>query len=403
MASAHLHKQQQQQQHLQQKQQQPPPSAVALTTYSTESIVHSVAAGYVAGICGVIVGHPMDSAKVWMQTKDTLLLPSPSSTRSQPSSLTLSSLHSTSALNLTAATATTGTRSSMNTTTANMSTLVTAPPTRKVSLRALYAGVSGPLVMVGLVQSVHFAIYDSTRRVLHRRASPDSRHDQLDYLHHDAIHNVALSAMTAGSVLAFFTSPLILIKTKQQIMMWDFKKAFLETLHQPRRGRRPVAATSMLQWTNFYTGFGPHFFIETVGRGIYFASYETLKRYFQSTHDVHRQHEHYPQLSPPPPQPSSNSSSITIQERCVSAAIAGMTSWAIMFPMDALRARLYSQTIMHGGASSQGALELFRSIYTQQGIMPFYRGFGVTLLRAGPVSAAILPIYDMTLDWINGR
>jgi hypothetical protein len=71
--------------------------------------------------------------------------------------------------------------------------------------------------------------------------------------------------------------------------------------------------------------------------------------------------------------------------------------------MDALRARLYSQTIMHGGASSQGALELFRAIYTQQGIMPFYRGFGVTLLRAGPVSAAILPIYDMTLDWINGR
>jgi len=259
-----------------------------------------------------------------------------------------------------------------------------APP-RTASLRALYAGVSGPLVMVGLVQSAHFAIYDSTRRVLHRRAVPDGH--ELDYLHRDSIHNVAISAMTAGSALAFFTSPLILIKTKQQIMMWDFKTAFFETL-QPTTGR---SGAPSMQWTNFYAGFGPHFFIETVGRGIYFASYETLKRYFQTANRGHH--------PPPPSSPSSNSSSITIQERCFSAAVAGITSWAIMFPMDALRARLYSQTIH--GASSQGPLELFLSIYTQQGIMPFYRGFGVTLLRAGPVSAAILPIYDMTLHWLN--
>lgn len=301
-------------------------------------------AGYVAGICGVIVGHPMDSAKVWMQTRDfgpTTIASSSSSDRNRP----------------------TGTRAS--------STLATRPP---VSLRTLYAGVGGPLVTVGLVQSINFALYDSMRRILHRRDVPDC--SELEYVDQDSIANITISSMVAGGVLAFITSPLILIKTKQQIMMWDFRKALVDTL-------RPKGSTS-IQLANFYTGFGPHLLAETVGRGVYFATYETLKR------EGFQQQRH-----------SDGTVGITIHERCFCAAAAGVASWSVIFPVDALRARLYSQTI-HG--SSQSSMELATSMYRQHGsIAPFYRGFAVTILRAGPVAAAVLPVYDMTLEWLSNQ
>ena len=319
------------------------PTTSITTSFSKESISQSVIAGYVAGICGVIVGHPMDSTKVWMQTRDFCpgTIAASSSDRNRP----------------------TGTRSS--------STLAARPP---VSLRTLYAGVGGPLVTVGLVQSINFALYDSIRRILHRRDIPNC--SELEYVDQDSIANITMSSMIAGGVLAFITSPLILIKTKQQIMMWDFRKALLDTL-------RPKGTTS-IQLSNFYTGFGPHLLAETVGRGVYFATYETLKRVgFQ-------QQRH-----------SEGTIGITLQERCFCAAAAGVVSWSVIFPVDALRARLYSQTI-HG--RSQSSMELATSMYRQHGsIAPFYRGFAVTILRAGPVAAAVLPIYDMTLEWLNNQ
>jgi hypothetical protein len=31
----------------------------------------------------------------------------------------------------------------------------------------------------------------------------------------------------------------------------------------------------------------------------------------------------------------------------------------------------------------------------------FYRGFSISILRAGPVAASVLPVYDLTLEWLS--
>jgi len=48
----------------------PPYTTSATTTaaFTMESVRNSVLAGYVAGVCGTMVGHPFDTVKVWMQT-----------------------------------------------------------------------------------------------------------------------------------------------------------------------------------------------------------------------------------------------------------------------------------------------------------------------------------------------
>jgi hypothetical protein len=40
-------------------------------------------------------------------------------------------------------------------------------------------------------------------------------------------------------------------------------------------------------------------------------------------------------------------------------------------------------------------------MYAEQGWRGFFRGFTVTILRAGPVAAFILPVYDVALDQLN--
>jgi hypothetical protein len=316
--------------------------------------MNSVAAGYAAGISGVVIGHPMDSAKVWLQTKGATTAATASANTTSSSTTATSTI----AKNVGLGRPTMST-APVATSTANMSTLAAAVPQERGfnlrSIRALYSGLAGPLVTVGLIQSVNFAIYDSMRRVLH--GNNDS-----DYLNHDSLTNVTLSSMVAGSILAVVTSPLAVIKTKQQIMEWNFQRA----LHNTTRVR------------DFYVGFGPHCVAEIIGRGVYFYTYECCKRSFlQSKGEV------------------------TLGERCVSAAMAGIVCWTTIFPFDALRNRMYAQSLSSGDLS---AWEMARSMYREQNsLRPFFRGFGVTVLRAGPVAAAVLPIYDTTLEWLSAE
>jgi hypothetical protein len=271
------------------------PTDLAMDTCSTTSVTNSILAGYAAGVSGTLVGHPFDSVKVWIQTGTT--------------------------------------------------------STARKGFQSFYAGVAGPLVTVGMVASVNFAIYDSSRRMLHGLSHPRAK--DLDYLTQDSIQNVGLASMTAGFILACFTSPLLIIKTKQQTQQVNFQTAFRMTV--PRR---------------MYAGFFPHVVCETLGRGVYFMTYETSKRSFENK--------------------------LALWERMACGASSGILCWMTIYPFDAVRCRMFACS------TSTSTLKMAKSMYEQGGgIRSFYRGFSVTLIRAGPVAAAVLPMYDMTLDYLS--
>jgi hypothetical protein len=168
------------------------PTELAMETLSPTSVWNSLMAGYAAGTTGTLIGHPLDSVKVWMQTSN------------HPYQTTTNTLISS---------------SSKPSTFAGISTH---------RLRALYAGISGPLLSVGLVQSINFAVYDASRRMLYGLDHPDADPDDDDYLHSDSLVNVALASMSAGLVLAPLTLPMITIKTQQQLRPeLSFRQAFL--------------------------------------------------------------------------------------------------------------------------------------------------------------------------------
>ena len=91
----------------------------------------------------------------------------------------------------------------------------------------------------------------------------------------------------------------------------------------------------------------------------------------------------------------------------LAAGVAGVITWTAIFPLDAVRCRMFAaatttstntvkqqQQQQHSNRSS---LTVATRLLQQSGWRAFYRGYAVTLLRAGPVSACVLPIYDLAL------
>merc|ERR1712013_820824 len=84
---------------------------------------------------------------------------------------------------------------------------------------------------------------------------------------------------------------------------------------------------------NFYAGYGMHLYCDSVGRSVFFVSYEFLKRVIQEQKsDNQRGIE--------------TCCSITVMERMFSACAAGMFSWAIIFPFDVVRSKTYAHTVL---------------------------------------------------------
>ena len=278
---------------------------------SSTAIRNSSLAGLAAGITGTLVGHPLDSVKVWIQT---------------------------------------GIKPNVGNTTSSLSILG--------SIRRSYAGVASPIMTVGLIQSINFAAYDSMRRYWYYHYE-DPHGDPADkaYLNNDSFASVALSGVGAGVVVSAITQPVVMIKTKQQSQNMKFTEAIKHSIRHPM------------------VGFGTHLFMETANRSIYFVVYEALKRKYSDAHG--------------------NASMTT---RMTSAMAAGVACWMFIYPSDVIRSRLYS-------ASASGrhlnAVQVVREMHAEQGWRSFFKGYTVTMLRAGPVAAVILPVYDIVLEQLN--
>lgn len=191
---------------------------------------------------------------------------------------------------------------------------------------------------------------------------------------------------------------MIIVKTKQQIKVWGFRRSIKET-YLSGQPKQPNVLNGI---RNFYTGFGFHFFCDSIGRGVYMYSYELLKRqlaqaklYNNNSATTNKQQE----------QQQSNrvsTANLSIPERMICAASSGMICWAFIFPADVIRSKLYAKSLnTQVQPTTMDGIHLARQMVKEQGIKSLYRGMGITVLRAGPVAAAVLPVYDSVLEWLS--
>ena len=368
-------------------------------------IVDSVLAGYVAGICGVLVGHPLDSLKVHIQLKQVGntgpdVGASPCSTKpaagakgcptaassallSIPAKEVPASLAQHGAKTISTASDSTSTGASAA---ASKVSASTSRPTGR-TLRSLYGGIQGPLFSVGLIQAVNFGVYDSGLRYLHWMRQ-GGQGDNGNYLESGNLVNVAIASGTAGMTISFVTSPLQAVKIAQQIHGWSFRRALKKSW---RMG-------------GLYAGLAPNLICEGFGRMVYLTCYEALKKTIVEAKERLQEGEHLDDEFPS--SASLGTNPLSVQERIVCAGISGMVSWVFIFPADVVRSRMYASALQQqrSGTRPEGMWQRTLSIYSEeQGLRPFYRGLGVTVLRAAPVAATVLPIYDAAHTWLSQR
>ena len=375
--------------------------------WNLRSARNSAVAGYTAGFVGVVLGHPLDSMKVWAQTGST--------GRNKHFATTATSTISSSPPLSTSTTSTTGgsigggsssaiskpaglQRASMSTLTRSSASisLVTfslsyfQAPNVLRTIRALYSGASFPLLSVGIVQSINFSTYDTVRRFLHHREAPNDDSGSDYYLHNDSLYNVGIAGFVAGTGLAFITSPLVRIKTQQQITGSGFRDAFRATLFRPHNNNGSLN----LLVAGCFVGFYPHLLSETVGRALYYCVYEACKRQIAAYNNNKTEQQQQQQGLRP---------TVSLTERMAAAAFAGVCCWTVIFPLDSLRNRLYSQTITAATTSATpspplSTWNMAKAMYHERAL---YRGFSLTILRAGPVAAVVLPVYDLVLESLS--
>jgi solute carrier family 25 carnitine/acylcarnitine transporter 20/29 len=284
---------------------------------SPTAVRNSFFAGLSAGISGTLVGHPLDSLKVWMQT---------GAKNSKIGSISFQSV---------------------------------SPRSVWQSLRSSYAGVLSPLLTVGVIQSINFTVYDSIRRYwYYKYDNPNDDPAAKRYLTNDSFSSIAVSGVAAGAVVSIITQPVMMIKTKQQtITSMTFVDAIKHSMRKP------------------LVGFGTHFFVETANRSIYFVTYEGLKRKY-----------------------SDSEGNTSLSTRMTAATVAGIACWLFIYPTDVIRSRLYAASAVD---KHMNAIQCVRTMYAEHGVSSFFQGFNITLLRAGPVAAVILPVYDFVLEQLN--
>ena len=95
------------------------------------------------------------------------------------------------------------------------------------AIRASYAGISTPMISVGLVQALNFALYDGFRSYFHSCSGARGAHRS-----EDTLWNVARSSAMAGGIVSVVTSPLVTLKIRQQITGWDLRRALSESCKQ---------------------------------------------------------------------------------------------------------------------------------------------------------------------------
>ena len=245
-------------------------------------------------------------------------------------------------------------------------------------LRSLYRGISAPLLGAAIETSSLFFSYRVAQEML-LAISPSLSASK------DVAGKVVLPLSTlvaCGAASGAFTSllltPIELIKCKMQVPFHGFSSTN-GTNFPPTKAPGPLTLIRSVFETHGVLGFWHGqlgtLIRETGGSAAWFGSYEGIKLLF-----IKRD----PSIT--------QADQVKVWQQMSAGAVAGMAYNFVFYPADTIKSRM--QTEAANAAGSNKFLETGRKLWHQQGLRGFYRGCGITVLRAAPSSAIIFSIYE---------
>ena len=229
------------------------------------------------------------------------------------------------------------------------------------SVRALFRGIGPPIATAGCLSSIILGVYENVRRQLWPIDSATTGSPGPPPLWAEGV-----AGSCSGLCISVLTGPMGRIKVQQQLTGAGFMRVL-----------RDAVSTRTL-----YAGYSMTALFEA-SRGVYMMSYALLKRSLGSAIDT----------APP---------ALPLWARTIAGAGANIISWSLLYPVDVVRSVQMAQAAAKP-ASVPGPINCARALVAEGGLTRLYRGFGATMLRAGPVAGIILPCFELVLPWLEAR
>eukprot|EP00301_Raphidiophrys_heterophryoidea_P025614 c8637_g1_i1.p1 GENE.c8637_g1_i1~~c8637_g1_i1.p1 ORF type:complete len:300 (-),score=34.47 c8637_g1_i1:291-1190(-) len=228
--------------------------------------------------------------------------------------------------------------------------------------RGLYRGMTPPLCIGAAVNAIVFTSYGTTLRILHNISPPDANSP----ITTPSLWHVGIAGAVAG-----FAQTLVLAPA-------DFVKCQLQIQHGSSSGSGgDRGAMTIIRDTirtdgvkGIFRGFSSTLMREIPGYGLYFGSYEGVKKL----------------LTPRDEAPSAVA-------MLAAGGFAGALGWLVVYPVDVLKTVI--QTLPSNTSLEEQSMRYqFRRIAKQHGYRYFLRGLGTTLFRAFPVNGVTFLVYE---------
>ncbi|CAG5185838.1 uncharacterized protein ALTATR162_LOCUS11416 [Alternaria atra] len=253
---------------------------------------------------------------------------------------------------------------------------VTAPNSFKGHFEnagTLVRGATAPILTYGALNALLFMTYNRTLSLLND--SPTSPTN---------FSKVFLAGATGGLASFVVSAPTELVKCRAQVATSATTTSWSVA--------RDVWRTEGIR--GLYYGGGITSVRDAVGYGFYFWSYELSKQAWSSPDDSDRE---------------------TAMKVLLCGGLAGVITWASIFPLDVIKTRVQTQ-ILHAPVrdGEQSALlgseaprarlssvEIARQAYRTEGVGVFFRGLGICSVRAFVVNAVQWAVYEWMMKLLQ--
>ncbi|KAG2129870.1 mitochondrial carrier [Suillus bovinus] len=236
---------------------------------------------------------------------------------------------------------------------------VLAQTVRKEGFFALYKGMASPLLGIAGVNSLLFASYVYSKRIV-------SPFPQL------SLKEIAMAGAMAGAANAILASPVEMFKVRMQ---GQYGAATDKKL-------RDVAKEMWRDW-GFRKGVMRGYWV-TVAREIpayagFYTAFEFSKRQFQRQYG----------------------DKVPVWALLASGSTGGLAYWLSCYPLDVIKSRIQLRQTPPTGKPWKYMTNEIRMVIAESGITGLFRGLSPSLLRTIPAGASTFAAFELTREFLT--
>ncbi|KAI1817119.1 mitochondrial carrier domain-containing protein [Poronia punctata] len=257
-------------------------------------------------------------------------------------------------------------------------------------MRGFFRGVTAPLASVTFVRTISFSIYQRSKYVYSDWMAKNVGFNPLEHVNKSGTYPTlgtiacfGVAGATAGSGITLVSCPFELTKLSAQVSVLmakqknadPKKQAIALSYHNKGTIKTLANIVKHRGFAGMYTGLNLHLLRDTLGTGIYFATYESSKQLlttFSGT-DAHK-----------------NPVAVL-----VAGAMCGIVSWAMIYPIDSVKSIYQRNALMYskGQKVPIPKIRFFRR--------DMYRGLAVSMGRSAAVNAVFFSTFEFLKKRIN--